>query len=61
MKIVGVEQSPKGNIFIIECECGHRFRAPTNRWKASCHACRTKEDLHVLMEQYKKDELYPDK
>ena len=54
MKIVDAEWTPQVNYYLVSCDCGHEFKARTDRWKVTCPFCYKASDTGRL-----RDEIEP--
>ena len=48
MKIESAHWTPKGNILLIRCQCGHLLEHPANRRTVVCPQCQRVEDCLQL-------------
>ena len=48
MKIEDVYWTPKVNMLLIRCECGHLFEHSANKRIAICSGCGKKEDTLIM-------------
>lgn len=41
MRITGTEETRKGTVVLVKCECGLEIRHPSNRWTVRCNCGRS--------------------
>ena len=57
MRVIDADWSPKGNILVMDCNCGKRFRHPSWRKWATCPDCGEKGDLIYLKSKDAEDAI----
>lgn len=48
MKIINARWTPKVNMLIIRCDCGHEFEHRADRWGVKCLNCKRQEHLQRM-------------
>ena len=48
MKQVDARWTPKVNLLVVECDCGHIFQHRVDRWKMRCPQCNKTESINAL-------------
>ena len=59
MKIVDARWTPRVNMLVIVCDCGHEFEHRADRWRVRC-PCGRQGHLAVLRDNIKPEDIRGD-